>query len=530
MLKKSIVMLLMVAMVLSMFTACGGKKEPSNTSGEATKTPTGGNTDSSLTYKGNDVSKHETLTLYLLGDKSADFDKVYAKVNEILKSTVNVTLDVKFLSWSEHDTKYSLLFTSQEDFDLIFTAPGWAHYEDTVAMGGFEPLTEEFIKKYAPDIWDVVPAVAWEQVKISGMPYAVPSAEMNLRSDVNALRGDLLEQSGLKDITTIDELKQYFAFVSSKQSETGVSPLGNASGGMLYGYFYEENLKLMPGTPYEFLFYNYLEENNYDVEYLLDLPWFRQYCLDMKEYYEAGWWSKDSLASSDQRQDGLLRGTASSMSWNIGSVMPVAAQANKEHPEWNVTIVDPYLNFPKTPEAYSNNDTAINAFSKKKERAMMVLNEIYTNGEINRLVRYGIEGEHYKLVEDKFYEQTDLTSNFGIEGNCSWGWKNPNFSLAEYVANPTENDIRREEMMKVWETNVAPFHPLDMFSFDKTNLTSQIAMVDTLVAEYYTPLISGMAGDVDKAIAELRKQLDNAGMQDIIKEMRNQVEEYKKNQ
>ena len=57
--------------------------------------------------------------MYLIGDRTPDFDEVYAKINEILEEKLNCSLNVEFLSWGEHDTKYSLLFSSQEDFELV---------------------------------------------------------------------------------------------------------------------------------------------------------------------------------------------------------------------------------------------------------------------------------------------------------------------------------------------------------------------------------------------------------------------------
>ena len=84
-----------------------------------------------------DTSEPMELKMYLIGDRTPDFDEVYGKINEILEEKLNCTLSVDFLSWGEHDTKYSLLFSGGEDFDLIFTASSWGHYEQTVALGGF---------------------------------------------------------------------------------------------------------------------------------------------------------------------------------------------------------------------------------------------------------------------------------------------------------------------------------------------------------------------------------------------------------
>lgn len=97
-----------------------------------------------------DTSEPMELKMYLIGDRTPDFDEVYGKINEILEEKLNCTLSVDFLSWGEHDTKYSLLFSGGEDFDLIFTASSWGHYEQTVALGGFSELTEEDIQTYAP--------------------------------------------------------------------------------------------------------------------------------------------------------------------------------------------------------------------------------------------------------------------------------------------------------------------------------------------------------------------------------------------
>lgn len=481
-----------------------------------------------LAYNGNDVSEPLQLTAYVLGDMPVDGKLVYDKVNEILKKTVNATIDWKYLSWSEHGTKYSLLFTGQEDFDIIFTAPLWAHYEETVGMGGFEPMNPEFVQKYAPGIWSIVPQGAWDQTKVSGVSYCVPSSEAVLRSDVCAIRGDLMEKAGITDITTYDQLLQFYDWAAKHQSETGISPLGAAKGGFLYSYFPHNDLALLSGMPYELFYYNYLDAENYTVEYLLDQPWFKSYCEDMKRYYEAGWWSKDSLASTSTFQENFLQGKAAVFSWNIGSVLNFLRQADDAHPEWKVTFVDPELNAYKWVEAYNNNNLAINAFSSKKERAMMALNELYSNVEVNRLIRYGIEGIHYTLADDQHYALTDKSGDYPASGNCpSWALKNPVGKLELYIESPTVYEKKELEVRKVWEQHQVPYHGLNQFTLDTTNITTQIAMISAIKDQYFTPLISGMAGDVDAAIQALRTQLEQAGMNDVIAEAQRQTDARK---
>lgn len=75
-------------------------------------------------------------------------------------------------------------------------------------------------------------------------------------------------------------------------------------------------------------------------------------------------------------------------------------------------------------------------------------------------------------------------------------------------------------------------HVYDGFTFDSTDVSTEMAAVNAVLDQYYNPILCGMAGDVDGAISTLKKQLDNAGIQTIYEAMKKQAEEFvaKKNQ
>jgi len=104
--------------------------------------------------------------------------------------------------------------------------------------------------------------------------------------------------------------------------------------------------------------------------------------------------------------------------------------------------------------------------------------------------------------------------------------KNPAFALELYIENPTVFELKEQEVRKVWEQHQVPAHPLNHFTLDTTNITTQMAMIRTIEDQYFTPLISGMAGDVEPAIATLRAQLQRAGIQDVINEAQRQIQRY----
>ena len=130
--KKLVSVLLASAMAAGMLAGCGSGNGKGSTGDSKSSSAASGTSGDNLSA---DTSEHVDLTMYLIGDRTPDFDEVYAKINEILEEKLNCSLNVEFLSWGEHDTKYSLLFSSQEDFDLIFTASSWCQNFLTKLVG-----------------------------------------------------------------------------------------------------------------------------------------------------------------------------------------------------------------------------------------------------------------------------------------------------------------------------------------------------------------------------------------------------------
>lgn len=120
--KKLVSALLITAMSVVMLTGCGepdketksGKNSSAGNSSETSKEDAG--SGEVLTA---DTSEHVDLTMYLIGDRTPDFNEVYGEINKILEEKLNCSLNVEFLSWGEHDKKYSLLFSSQENFEVL---------------------------------------------------------------------------------------------------------------------------------------------------------------------------------------------------------------------------------------------------------------------------------------------------------------------------------------------------------------------------------------------------------------------------
>ncbi len=522
--KKALALLLGAMMVMSLLAGCGSSGGSSSSSSSGAASEEAAAPADSAEQSGDaaevgtpDTSEHVDLVMYLIGDRTPDFDEVYGKINEILEEKLNCSISVQFLSWGEHDTKYSLLFSSGEDFDLIFTASSWCHYEQTVALGGFYPLSEEFIQTYAPDIWEVVPEMAWDQARIDGTIYMVPNYQNEFGQDVIAVRGDLMEKYGFEDIASWDDLVAFYKACAA-------DGMYASQGGPWYQYFQAKGYSTTGGAPQggELVLFHTQDPTDLKLQYVLDWDGYADYCHQVKELADAGAWSRDVLNSSDERQTGFLSGRTAGMIWNLGSCGNFAKQANAEHPEWNATIMDPVAALPKKVNSYINNGVAININSKNKERAMMVLNEFYTNPEVQDLAMLGIEGKHWEAVGDDQYKVLDET-NYGVSSNCNWGWTNCEIQRTEYIENRTPLDDRMDELQEAWNNNIKPEHVLDGFNFDATKVSTQYAAVEAALGNYWGPLNNGLVDDVDGTIEALKAALEAAGIRDVLAEMESQA-------
>lgn len=522
--KKLLALLLGSVMSLSLLAGCGSDGTAQNTAVESSEASESAESAQAAGDAAGeeasaiDTSEYVELKMYLVGDKPEGFDDVYEKVNEILLEKLNCSISVDWLSWAEHGTKYSLLFSSGEDFDLIYTASSWCHLEQTVTLGGFMELEESFIQTYAPDVWAMMPEVAWKQATIDGSIWVVPANYVEVTPDCVAIRGDWMEELGYEDITTFDELTSFYRDLAA----TG--RYGAQEGNLYWQWFQSMGYAVVSGAPSdgELFLYNSNDTSDLEVKYILDWDEFTEYCHLMKELADAGAWPNDYLGATYDRQDGLVNGRAATMVWNAGSCLTYANQVNAEHPDWNVNIYNIMPDVEFTATKYTNSGLAINVNSKNPERAMMVINEFATNQELQDLTELGIEGVHWNAVGDDQYSK--IGSGY-TASNC-WGWRNMDLMRTEYKEDPTEADLKVDELNAYFLEHVKQEdHILDSFSFDTTNVSTQFAAVEAAMGTYMDPLQGGLVEDVDATLEQFRAALEAAGVRDLLEELQRQIDE-----
>ena len=89
------------------------------------------------------------------------------------------------------------------------------------------------------------------------------------------------------------------------------------------------------------------------------------------------------------------------MTWNLAPVANRIVEMNEFNPEWKATLLDLSEGINRVVQPYTNNGIAINANSKIKflERALMAIELLRYDEEINNLTWYGIEELTGRILE-----------------------------------------------------------------------------------------------------------------------------------
>jgi putative aldouronate transport system substrate-binding protein len=380
------------------------------------------------------------------------------------------------------------------------------------------------LAKYAPNIWKNEPKEAWQQAKVNGKTFMVPSDRTEYGTAVFGVRGDLMKKYGVDKVTNYDELEKYMDAVATGEKNNGIKVIANGGGQMLqWPYMIERHgFSTVNGAPIPSIGFN-VNDPSGKVFAFVDTPEYKEYATKMKEFAGKGYWAADSISSKATRDEGFVAGKTSVMAWNIGTVAIRTTEINKAHAEWNTQVADLSAGVKRTVQPYVNNGVAINANSKNPERALMAMDLLRYDRQINDLTWYGVEGTHWQAEGDKQYKTLDATANYPAANVCPWGWYS-----TEYARTSSTDPAIVKETLDNWKANDTISNPLSAFSFDDTNVKNEMAAVGNVITQYGVPLDLGMVADVNAGIKQFRQKLTEAGFDKILQECQTQATEYAK--
>lgn len=519
---KWIALALTLAMLTGTIVGCGNQKEPVKSSATESKVEQSKVEESKVEESKKeetpaiDTSKRVDLVCYFTGEEPKDMEKVAEKINEVLLEKINATITFNFTTSTDVGSKYNMILAGGEDCDIIYTAT-WLNYYKLIEQDAFTELTD-LIDKYAPDFKAMAGQSYFDQVTLDGEIYSMPNTFNEYNTGGVIYREDLRKKYDLPVPDSIENIEAYMKGIK-ENVPTQLDITDNP-----HGLFDVKNPFVTPGNKFGL---NVEYNNPSEVINLWESEEYLNELKTIRRWAEAGYWSKSAIANAkaDKMEDfkaGKIviycNGT------NIGKYISAKTAMAATHPDWEVGYV-PFaesngITYPNSP---LGNGTAIPSSSKNPERAMMAINLLFTDKELNQLLMYGIEDEHYTVDANGFYESVS-GSAYEYEAACSWNFRNSEYML------PTKENVERDEYFKEFaeiaaKTNTPGVNIWAGFRGTPSNSAAKSAL-DAVTTEYLTPLQYGMVEDVEGAMKKFIEEAKKVGLEELQKEFIQQWTDY----
>lgn len=507
--KRTLSLILVLVMVLSMFAGCGSAKDDGTVT--ATVKPTGEKTvEATEQAPALDTSKQVEIIMYALGTEPAGQQLIWDKLNEMLLDELNCTLKVNYISFADYPNKYPLLFSSGEVFDIAYTA-SWLNYASLAQRGAFMPL-DELWPTYAPNNYAQASETAKKQAQLNGVTYCVPSLNRTYSAYGPIYRTDLVKDLGFdKEIKNFADVEEYCDLIKANYPD--MMPISIYSMGSEIDdcFMYYNKMYPITGSQGSFLWIDPSEDHPTVTAYY-DYAKTPEFLEMMSRWNEKGFYPKSALSDTDSAK---FKNSAAALLFH-NSDNYVANVIN--YPDWDVK----YANFATDISnlSFTQDAMVISNTSKNPERAMAVWDYLTTNEEAFLLFYYGIEGVSYELNDKDEITMID-TDNYNT--STMWAVRNSNF-MKNSVGTPADYD----EMKANWDKSIDDnkgAQKYRSFVLDTSAIETEWTSCVNVHQQYWWPLELGYT-DAVAGLEEYQKMMKAAGIDTVIAEVQRQIDEY----
>ena len=541
--KKKLSLFLAVLMVMSTaLSGCGStgkntENSESKVSSEATK-DSGTAAVSSQTSEAAPELEEATIQMMIIGPgPQEDTEKVVDAFNELLKDYVpNTTVELNVVLAGEYKDSLNRVLASEEAVDLA-----WVGYASNLAQdqidGNLMPL-DDLLAEYGQGIVEELGADVLDM-------HRAADGELYYTFSWQGLFGNKRGMYFAKEMVDLTEtvypgwLEETRKIVDTYWNEETTPENLDLFYDQLEKYYEvsKANGKLYAGhttanNSYQFSFVNgaevYIPMNNgvgvghndetFTVVDTYQSEFIKTYLRRVSSFYEKGYMREDIVSASGFKrvQGGAWDDLCTT--WYVHN-MWTDEEYKKYEQEWGVEVVTVPIDRNGSITSGKATGMAIPYCADEPERAMMVLNALYTVPELYQLLVYGIEGEHYTSNSDGTITHVGMNSADSPYGLANWfvGTCKNSLPLSE---EEKQQYATYEELEKTAYTN-----PFLSFSFNATNVSDAVAALKAVDTEYWNVLRTGGMGDeweehynawidarkaagVDKVIAEYQKQLN----------------------
>ncbi len=547
--KRTICLLLAMIMVLSIVLAgCSKTAETPAADETPATTEPAETTDNTETPEAPEETaepalEQKTIQLMITGaGKQANSDKVWAAFNEQLQQYVpNTTVEFIDVSFDEYSEKFSQVLASGEGVDLAWT--GWLiNKPQNIADGNLMPL-DDLLAEYGQGIVDILGenVVEIHRNAADGKLYYLPSWQglcgerrgWLVVTEIAELAGDTWIEdteaalnkwrnnySGIEDFQAVlDQATKYLAAAKEAGKLGAGINTGRAFGWSMYNGMYsflgvggaEIGITYCDGT--------------FTVKDGVAGEHYKLYAKTMADWYKEGYIRSDIMSVDTSTLTTPKNGEITDTTY-VFSCDPYLTEADQEAAIADAGMDMTYLPIEENAYLILGGDTsyAIPYCADEPERAMMVLNAIYSQPDLYNTLIYGIEGEDYTKNADG----TITTSYVGASPTAD-----DSYGIQRWIIGSCKNALINNgtdpnyyaDLEALEET--ARVNPFLNFTFDRTNVEGICASILNVYYEYGPQIDNGVAGDNwEELYNNYMAARKDAGIEELVTEFQNQINAY----
>jgi putative aldouronate transport system substrate-binding protein len=441
-------------------------------------------------------------TYFTWGMIPPDTPKVQDAINEYL-ATKNLGIKVKLMpmGFGDYLQRIPLILASQtEQLDIMTLFPRAGMPVNSFIQQGQLMRLDDLVEKYGQDMAKVVGQRTIDAARLNGELYGIPTIK-----DMAGSFGLLITQEyvdkyniDLDSIQTAEDVGTVMAKI--KAAEPNFYPLAMAA--------VVDNASI--AIPHDTLGddLGVLIGQSKQVVNIYESPEYRRYIDLFRTFYQAGYIPRDAAIKQEGHPDQIRLGTSCAYFTAAKPGIAIEEESAAGKKLALKRIVSPYA----ATSTVAGVITSIPNNTRHPEKAMQLMNLLYTDQTLVNLIDYGVEGTHYVKNSDGSIAfppgVTAETTPYGF----SMGWQMGNQFLSHvWQGNPL--DIWKQ--MKEFNDSAEP-SPAMGFNFDNTAVITEIAACTAVVNQYRVNLATG---SVDIAMLdEFNVRLKQAGIDKIIAE------------
>lgn len=506
----------LAAMLIATFLLAGCAKgdDPPADQGDAPR----------VTASGLDVSERVELVFYMLGDAPRDLNLIETEVNKLALKDLNCTVSFNYTTWSDYMQRYNLLLTSGQPIDLVFTSD-WLNYNQFAQKGAFMDL-DSLLPKYAKDLYEFVPKGYWDAVRVNGHINTIPSTWREYVNEGILYREDLRKRYGLPAPDSLSGIEAYLEGVKKAEpSRNLTSEIVTDSGfGPSFSAMSVLNLKYR----WVDLSMPYGLRADYDSPSEIDSYWGSEDFADdmrmFKRWADKGFWTRSAMSNKNPINDIFINEYSVAILNGLNPVKYAKTLSLMQSKRPDVELG--YFPYGRAtglvkPVHPIHNGFAIPHSARHPDRALAFYERLVLDRRYNLLTQYGIEGRHYRVDGEGYYEMIGNadTNGFPREAMNGWAWRNPGLMLYD-----RQFRVARD----LFGEFDAYAKPDTFYGFveDYSSYQAERAALYQVQSQYLVPIEAGMVDDVDAAIKEFMKQAKIAGLGKIQEEYKRQWKRY----